>query len=295
MSEYMLTHHGILGQHWGVRNGPPYPLKGRVFKGSYVIKKRDKLKRHDIYDKRYKDKIVKKNKKISTLSYDPDRTKNTDMFFATYTFSDKHRYNSRFNNKLSQDVYDEKGAYIGKDTSYKMRITSVLSKDIKVASEQSSAKVFGNLYQNDRNFSNFVTDPNRLRSYFDSSKYKFKGYRESLATLEKMDKPDYVPTADDMQKVYRMFNYVIPNDGRGDQRVAKDVLTNRTKFFNELKKQGYDATLDTNDALYGGYKAQSPIIVFNMESIAKSYAKKTTKAGKVPSYIIDYTNSILGR
>ena len=27
-----LVHHGILGQRWGDRNGPPYPLKG----GSYT-------------------------------------------------------------------------------------------------------------------------------------------------------------------------------------------------------------------------------------------------------------------
>ncbi|MBQ8134793.1 MAG: hypothetical protein IJ192_10380 [Clostridia bacterium] len=26
--EYYLYHHGILGQHWGQRNGPPYPLNG---------------------------------------------------------------------------------------------------------------------------------------------------------------------------------------------------------------------------------------------------------------------------
>lgn len=27
-----LAHHGIRGQRWGTRNGPPYPLKG----GSYT-------------------------------------------------------------------------------------------------------------------------------------------------------------------------------------------------------------------------------------------------------------------
>ena len=26
MNENIIVHHGILGQKWGVRNGPPYPL-----------------------------------------------------------------------------------------------------------------------------------------------------------------------------------------------------------------------------------------------------------------------------
>ncbi len=32
-----ISHHGILGQKWGNRNGPPYPLGGG--KKSYLYKK----------------------------------------------------------------------------------------------------------------------------------------------------------------------------------------------------------------------------------------------------------------
>ena len=64
-----------------------------------------------------------------------------------------------------------------------------------------------------------------------------------------------------------MFNYVIPYDGQGDSWKGHDVYTQRTKFFNECKKAGYGALLDTNDAIYGGFKAKSPIIVFDMEQV----------------------------
>lgn len=32
MSNYYLVHHGIKGQQWGVRNGPPYPIEDKVLK-----------------------------------------------------------------------------------------------------------------------------------------------------------------------------------------------------------------------------------------------------------------------
>ena len=104
-----------------------------------------------------------------------------------------------------------------------------------------------------------------MQNYFVSDKYKFKGYREARDVLKKMKDSDYVPTADELQKVYRMFNYVIPYDGQGNAREGKDVLTQRTKFFAACKDAGYGAVLDTNDAIYGGFKAKSPVIVFDME------------------------------
>ena len=276
-----LFHHGIMGQKWGQRNGPPYPLRGGDYSKrelNEIYKKRKSP--NSIYNKRHFDETLSKGKILSTLSYDKDRTNNTDMFYATHKKLDQHQYNALFNRPVPQPLYDSEGHNVGTGMCLKYKISNEAKKDIKIASEDSGADAFMNLYSKDRDFYNFVTDPNRMKSHFVDDKYKFKGYRESREVLNKLSDKNYKPTADDLQTVYRMFNYVIPSDGSGNARMAKDIATQRAKFFNELKKNGYSAVLDTNDAIYGGFKATSPVIVFDMDSVAFSKAERTTMNSK---------------
>ena len=279
-----LFHHGIMGQKWGTRNGPPYPLGG----GDYSSReKREIYKKrrnpNSIYNKKHFDEVLSKGKTLSTLSYDKDRTKGADMFYATHNKLDQHQYNALFNKPVPKTLYDAQGHSIGTGMFLKYKIENQAVKDIKIASEDSGADAFMALYKRDRDFYNFVTDPSRMQSHFVESKYVFKGYRESRDTLNKMKQPNYKPTADDLQTVYRMFNYVIPSDGKGNARMAHDISLQRAKFFNELKKSGYGAVLDTNDAIYGSYKATSPVIVFDMSSVALSGASQTKMSSKAVS------------
>lgn len=291
-----MKHHGILGQKWGKRNGPPYPLGG----GDYTqTEKRliwkQRQSGNSIYNKRHFDETLKAGKTtLSTLSYDPNRTKNADMFFATHKTLDKHQYNALFNRKIPQSILDDDGNEIGTGEFYKFKIDNSLKSDMKVASEDSAAKIFAELYKKDRNFYNFVTDPDRMQSYFVSDKYKFKGYREAKYVLDKIRNPDYKPTSKDLQTVYRMFNYVIPYDGQGDARKGKDVATNRSLFFKAAKEAGYGALLDTNDAIYGGFKASSPVIVFDMEQVIPKQVLRTNAPSQQFSMLVTIGRKALG-
>lgn len=275
-----LRHHGILKQKWGVRNGPPYPLSGgdysRSEKKAIYKARRNK---NSIYNKKHFDKVLRKGSKINTLSYDANRTKDTDMFYATHTKSDLNQYNALFNKKVPQELFDKNGNSIGTGYCYKYRISNELKNNIKVASEDSGSNVFKNLYERDRDFYNFVTDPDRMQKHFVDDKYKFKGYKESRSVLEKMKDPKYRPTEKDIDTIYRMFNYVIPSMGT-NSREAQDVAKQRAKFFSELKKEGYGAVLDTNDAIYGAFHANDPIIVFDMDNICNYYAKRVSQSEK---------------
>lgn len=297
LSSDYLEHHGILGQKWGIRNGPPYPLSG----GRYTAVEKRKIyterkKGNNIYNKKHFDETISKGTEISTLSYNRDRTKETDMFYATYNEFDKNQYRAMFNRKVPQTLYDENGYAIGTGTFYKYSINNKIVKNVKVASEDSGAKIFLNLYSKNRDFYNFVTDPDRMRAAFVDSKYKFSGYREVRDILEKMDnRHNYTPSEREVRTLYRMFNYVIPNDGSGNARLGKDVATQRAKFFTAAKKQGYGALLDTNDAIYGSFKARAPIIMFDMESAVESSIRRTTKLDKIAGAATTAVRKVLQR
>lgn len=295
MKIQIIQHHGILGQKWGTRNGPPYPLGG----GDYSVSERKAIyrerhkKTNSIYNKRHFDEVLKSGTTLSTLSYDHDRTKGADMFFATHKALDRHQYNALFNKPIPKVIYDENGNEIGTGMFLKWRINNQVTSDMKVASEDSSAEAFRQLYKRDRDFYNFVTDPERMQSHFVDSKYKFKGYRESRTALNKL-REGKTPTEDELQTIYRMFNYVIPSDGGGNARQANDVAKQRAKFFTELQKSGYGAVLDTNDAIYGGFKATHPVIVFDQSKVALSNVEQTTVGGKRFSELVTVGRKVIG-
>lgn len=270
MKQTYLAHHGILGQKWGVKNGPPYPLGG----GDYTQTEHRKIKearknKYSIYNKKHYDETLKKGTKLQTLARDPNRTKDADMFYASHTKADNKRYNAMFNHKTLNDIYDETGHVVGKGKIYKYRISNELAKDIKIASQDTGSKVMRDMYSKDRDFYNFVRDPNRLEAY--TKKMYIPDGKKYRDTLKKFQDDDYTPTDRDLHTLYDTFNCVIPNTN-------KDVVNQRDKFFKRLKDDGYSAVLDINDAINHPLRSQSPIIVFDQTAYTLDSVRRTNFA-----------------
>jgi len=281
-----LQHHGILGQKWGVKNGPPYPLKG----GDYTRTKQRAIKetrksKYSRYNKKHFDQIIKEGTDLQTLARNPQRTKDTDMFYAAYTKADKDRYNALFNHKTPQTLYDENGNSIGTGKTYKWAIENKATKDIKIASRDTGAKAVMNLYENNRDFYNFVRDPKRLASYLHSMYVPDgKKYRK---VLSKLQDPEYTPTDKDLLNLYDMVNCAIPNQN-------KDVVTQRAKLFTALKKDGYGAVLDINDAINHPLASNSPVIVFDPSAYILKRARQTTMVDVAKSKVTTFGRYTLG-
>lgn len=258
-----LVHHGIKGQEWGVRNGPPYPLKGSAIQRT----------KYKLYKKGEQKYIINKGTKTQTLSYDKNRLNNTDMYYATLSKRDKDFYKTMFNQRVPNNVYDESGHRIGPSYYLKYNIQTVANKDIRMANERESIEAFQKLMENSKDFSNFVTDKSRMTSLMDKRRSKFPEYKKALAVVDKIQNRQTDLTSNDAALLYRVFNYVIPAQGR-------DVERQRARFFKELKSEGFGAVLDTNDAMYGKFKRENPAIIFDTSSFDYLDAARVTNAEK---------------
>jgi len=263
-----LYHYGIRGQKWGVKNGPPYPLSGGDYtQTEWKALKAERKKKYSRYNKAHYDQVIKEGTRMQTLARDPNRTKNTDMFYAAYTKADKDRYNAMFNHKTPQTLYDENGNEIGTGKTYKWSIENVTKCNIKVASKDSGAKAVMNLYKNSRDFMNFVQDPSRLQNQIKNM--YIPGKHKYIKVLDKFKDPNFIPKDKDLYTLYGAINSVIPSQD-------PDVVRQRTRLFNELKNNGYGAVLDVNDAFNNALTANSPVIVFDTSAYVQDKLRKTT-------------------
>lgn len=173
------------------------------------------------------DGIIKAGESLQRIEMEDTNGKLYDTFYAAKGNHDSKRYANLLGMQRKQSA--------GK--AYMMKLEA--SKDVKVASKDNAAKLFGELYKNDPDFKKAVEG--QVGVHFNGSNRIYNTKNVSNRNIKKM---------------YENFNSNLPyirDSGSGADK----------KFFNKLKSKGYGAIQDINDMKYSGYHAKNPLIVFD--------------------------------
>lgn len=116
-----------------------------------------------------------------------------------------------------------------------------------------------------------------------TSGLKVAGGKTGKATLEELIKNDPEVAKEVKSMIYTTGVGSVSSKTRARSLVDKGKLNKKAydafnrglvfhnpsaqKFYDALKNKGYDAVLDINDLKYSGYKAKSPVIVFNKSKV----------------------------
>lgn len=122
--------------------------------------------------------------------------------------------------------------------SYSMDIEA--KKDLRIAGDRNARKIFKDLYKKDEGF----------RNYADWNYADRTGKKSASA-----------------RKVYDQFNRNLHDRSNG-------VAEQNKKFYDAIKKAGYNGLQDVNDKKYSGYNAKNPVIYINT---GKEFAVKSVK------------------
>lgn len=173
------------------------------------------------------DSIIKAGETLQRIEMQDTGGKLHDMFYAAKGKHDSNRYEGMLGMARKHRT----------GHAYLMKLEA--ANDIKVASKNNAAKVFGDLYKNDPDFRKNVEG--HVRSHF-------AGHNKVKDIGDLSDK--------NIRRMYENFNVNIMDiRGRGSGADKK--------FYAKMKAAGYGAIQDINDMKYSGYNARNPLIVFD--------------------------------
>lgn len=165
--------------------------------------------------KRKIDGIIKSGEALQRIEMRNTNGQLNDVFYVSKGKHDMQRYEGL----LVKDRLSKTGQ------AYKMSLSA--AKDIKVASQDRAANVFGDLLKNNPEFRRSI------------------GYNKGLNL-----------TKSQIRKEYELFNKNIVHYNGTNNKAAP-------MFYEKLKSMGYGAIQDINDMKNSGYAAKNPLIVFD--------------------------------
>lgn len=233
MTDY-ISHFGIRGQKWGIRNGPPYPLNAK-YTGEDIR--------------------VSKNQTLQRIT--AEKEKNKGHAYVSFKELDNLKYLAIESEKLNFKVKDPNApnGYIA---------TLKLKEDLVIPEFQKSIDAFVESVKD-------MTPKELSQKLYPTNSKRDKNMREIME--EHLSYVYKKPTSEGLKTAYFSF--------------SQSLMTNsnlRKKFFDNLKKKGYNAVIDYHDAQYFTDK---PVIVFDREKTIKEDVKykKITKKMKDDAFL----------
>lgn len=219
----------------------------------------------------YFDKTFKSGKVIQNIGASKDANFKDAPFFAAVNRSDKKAYGMNYANEkraMAQQYAAQKG--LKYEGIYKNQIK--LNGDVKRASVANARKVFYEQMNKDPQFKKDVLNT-----------LKKTGYNDAAAIN------DYIVNGKQSKKLYDRFNQALATPQFQDAGIHK-------KYYDEMKKHGYNAILDINDTRYSGYKkiSKDPTIFFGDDKWEKISSKKLSDT-EITDNAIKYTKGFLAK
>ena len=261
----VIEHHGIKGQKWGDRNGPPYPLDAgshsaaqkKAGTSGWTRDAQKEVRRQDVLGSKRKsgDTILKKGTTFQRIG--GDNLGYTKGVFASYKISDKDLYKGVLGRmrisylaKTNQDV-----------SLNELKLTT--KKNMRVPSSETAKNAFYEWYGTHKE------EADRMIGSHE------KDFKKRNYDAQKYDSPDRDSNA--VNKLYLKFNDALGYGYNSDYASTVD------SFYSHMKKKGYDALVDENDTRVGTFKAQAPLIIFDTEKVIGKVSSRPLSAAEVYS------------
>ena len=199
----------------------------------------------------YVDHTFKSGKIIQNIGANPNANFKDTPFFAAVNRADKKAYGMLYPNEKRGMVMrrvDEGGREYQGIFNNQVKLTG----DVRRASVANAQKIFYEKMDSDPQFRKEVIDTLKKTSYSDS---KAAG--------------EYLQKGKHARKLYDRFNQALATPQFQAAGIHK-------KYYDEMKKHGYNAILDINDTRYSGYKktSKSPTIFFGDDKWEKISSRK---------------------
>lgn len=223
----------------------------------------------------YVDQTFKSGKIIQNIGANPNANFKDTPFFAAINRSDKKAYGMNYPREKRAMV--KRGVHRGGHEYQGIYNNQIkLIGDVKRASVANAQKIFYKKMDNDPQFRKEVLDTLKKTKYSDDY------------AAEK-----YLQSGKHARKLYDRFNQALATPEFQAAGIHK-------KYYDEMKKHGYNAILDINDTRYSGYKqiSKDPTIFFGddkWEKISNRKLSDTEIDENVQKFTSDYLIKNLGK